>query len=110
MVRAAAGATTAKSPTACSGSWAPARYGPWQTVYDRFVRWRRAGLFDRMLERLHLRLNAEGQIDWQVWCVDATNIRASQAAVGGGKRGLRTNRKTTPSAARAEASAPSSTG
>ncbi len=30
----------------------PERYGPWQTVYGRFVRWRRDGTFDRILGRL----------------------------------------------------------
>jgi hypothetical protein len=36
----------------CTGAqWRdrPERYGPWQTVYDRFVRWRREGLFARLL-------------------------------------------------------------
>src|ERR671929_107677 len=27
----------------------PERYGPWQTCYDRFVRWRRDGTWDRLL-------------------------------------------------------------
>ena len=27
----------------------PKRYGPWQTCYDRFVRWRRDGIWDRLL-------------------------------------------------------------
>jgi len=67
----------------------PERYGPWQTIYDRFVRWRRDGLFERLLERLPLRLDEQGQIDWDVWCVDGTNIRATQAAAGGRKGGCR---------------------
>lgn len=86
----------------------PARYGPWQTIYDRFVRWRRSGLFDRLLERLHLRLDGQGQIDWDVWCVDGTNIRATQAAAGGRKGGMPMNRTIMPSAARAAALAPRS--
>ena len=28
----------------------PARYGPWQTVYDRFVRWRRDGTWRRLAQ------------------------------------------------------------
>ena len=27
----------------------PPRYGPWRTCYDRFVRWRRDGTWDRLL-------------------------------------------------------------
>jgi transposase len=34
----------------------PGRYGPWQTVYDRFSKLRKSGLFDR----LQLRLNTKG--------------------------------------------------
>ncbi|TWA55987.1 putative transposase of IS4/5 family DUF4096 [Azospirillum baldaniorum] len=86
----------------------PARYGPWQTICDRFVRWRRNGLFDRLLERPHLRRDGQGQIDWDVWCVDGTNIRATQAAAGGRKGGMPMSRTIMPSAARAAALAPRS--
>lgn len=60
----------------------PERYGNWTSVYDRFNRWRRDGTIDRMLERLHLRLDETGRIDIDLWCVDATQIRASRAAAG----------------------------
>lgn len=43
--------------------YTPERYGPWQTVYERFSRWRQEGLFDRLLDRLRLKLKAEGMID-----------------------------------------------
>ena len=39
----------------CTGApWRdlPERYGPWQTVYDRFRRWSKSGLFQTMLEAL----------------------------------------------------------
>ncbi|GFM79937.1 hypothetical protein PSCICN_06290 [Pseudomonas cichorii] len=39
------------------------RFGPWSTVYQRFCGWRDDGTFDRVLERLHIRLNWEGLID-----------------------------------------------
>ena len=35
----------------------PERYGKWKSVYDRVSRWRKDGTFDRMLERLHLKLH-----------------------------------------------------
>jgi transposase len=41
----------------------PERYGPWQTIYDRFVWWRRNGTWDRMLQALQVELAADGQID-----------------------------------------------
>ena len=60
----------------------PERYGPWRTVYHRFNSMRRDGLLDRILERLQARLNADGLIDAELWCVDGTVIRASRAAAG----------------------------
>jgi transposase len=95
----------------CTGAqWRdlPRRYGPWQTVYDRFARWRRDGTLDRMLDRLRLRLDAAGQIDLGTWCVDGTAVRASRSAAGGG-RGRQASPRTTASAARAAASQPSCT-
>ena len=78
----------------------PERYGPWQTAYDRFRRWQRDGLFERMLERLQIRLDAEGKIDWDLWCVDGSSIRAGRDAAGGGKKGAPKSQKTTVWAAR----------
>jgi transposase len=60
----------------------PDRYGRWKSVYDRFRRWRLDGTTDRILERLLLRLDERGRIDHDLWCVDATSIRASRSAAG----------------------------
>lgn len=65
----------------------PARYGPWQTIYDRFRRWVRDGTWDRMLLTLQLKLEAAGKIDWEQWALDSTSIRASRAAAGARKKG-----------------------
>jgi transposase len=65
----------------------PERYGPWQTVYERCSRRRREGLFDGLLDRLRLELNAEGLIDLDLWCIDSTSVRASRSAAGERKRG-----------------------
>ena len=65
----------------------PERFGAWQTVFHQFNAWRRAGIFDRVLEALQMRLDAEGRIDWDLFCIDGTNIRASRAAAGAGKKG-----------------------
>ena len=86
----------------------PERYGPWQTVYDRFARWRRDGTFDRILGRLRLQLDEEGRLDLGTCCIDGTTIRASRSAAGGG-RARRASRKITASAARVAATARSST-
>lgn len=64
----------------------PERYGPWQTVYHRFNAMRRTGLLDRILDRLQARLNAEGLIDAELFCVDGTNVRASRSAAGASKK------------------------
>jgi transposase len=64
----------------------PERYGPWQTVYDRFTKMRKSGLLDRILERLQLRLNQAGLIDPDLFCIDGSNVRASRAAAGAAKK------------------------
>lgn len=75
----------------------PERYGKWQSVYHRFNAWRASGVFDKMLERLQMKLDEQGKIDWQFFCVDGTNIRASRAAAGARKKGAqKKSRKTTP--------------
>ena len=90
----------------------PERFGPWQSAYHYFNAWRKAGLFDRLLEALQIRLDAAGQIDWDLWCVDGSSVRASRAAAGAPKKVsavTRTSRATTPWAARAADSAASCT-
>jgi transposase len=64
----------------------PERFGPWQTAYHHFARWRRDGVLDRILRKLQIRLDREGRIDWNLWCIDGTHIRASRAAAGADKK------------------------
>lgn len=69
----------------CSGAaWRdlPERYGPWKTIYHRFRKWEASGLFDSILERLHVELDERGLIDYATWMVDSTSVRASRAAAG----------------------------
>src|SRR5437763_5206403 len=74
----------------------PERYGAWQTVYDRFNRWRKDGTWAKILDALLLRLDCKGCIRRDLWCVDATVNRAGAAAAGaealagqgGGRQGL----------------------
>jgi transposase len=87
----------------------PERYGPWQSVYHPLNPWRRQGVFDRVLEAPQIRLDAEGYIDWDLWCVDGSSIRASRAGARAGKGGAAKNPKTTRWVARAADSGASST-
>ena len=85
----------------CTGApWRdlPERFGPWQTAYDHFRNWRKDGVLARMLELLQIKLDGQGLIDWEVWCVDGASVRASRAAAGADKKassGTRMNRPTT---------------
>jgi transposase len=71
------------------GRWRnlPAEFGPWQTTYDRFRKWCRTGLWDKILRHLQARKMNSDQINWGLFCIDGSVIRAHQSAAGaGGKR------------------------
>lgn len=90
----------------------PERYGKWQTVYHYFCRWRGEGTYARILKALQVKLDAAGQIDWDLFCVDGTSVRGSRAAAGASKKAsnaTETSRKTTHWVAREAGSAASST-
>src|SRR5215203_3555972 len=63
----------------------PERYGPWQTCYDRFSRWRRDGTWDRLLADAQTKTDAVGEVEWLV-SVDSTIARAHQHAAGARRR------------------------
>ena len=69
----------------------PERYGPCTTVYNRFNRWAKAGIWIGVFEALAAR--SSGSLEF----VDSSIIRAHQHAAGG-KKGAR----ITPSAVLAE--------
>jgi transposase len=54
------------------------RYGPWQTCYDRFVRWRRDGTWERLLADAQTKSDAVGEVEW-----------LSHASLAGDRRWLR---------------------
>ena len=66
----------------------PERYGPWPSVYTRFRRWTKAGVWDQIFAAVQRQADAAGQLDWTVHFVDGTVIRAHQHAAGakGGTR------------------------
>jgi len=71
----------------------PERYGPWQTVYTRFWRWTRAGVWDQLFAAIQQQADAAGQLDWTVHFVDGTVIRAHQHAAGA-KGGTKRRRRS----------------
>lgn len=64
----------------------PERYGPWQTVYCRYRRWPRSGLWDKIPTALQRQLDTAGKIDWTLWCFDRSNVRAQRGAAGAGEK------------------------
>ena len=84
----------------CSGApWRdlPERYGKWKTVYERLRRYRKEGFFDVLLQRLQVKLNEQGLIDFDLWQVDSTTVRAHKSASGAGlKRGTQPKSMSQP--------------
>ena len=62
---------------------APAAYGPPKTLYNRWVRWSRLGVFARIFTELV----AEGQ-DVETIMIDATHLKAHRTAASLLKKGL----------------------
>jgi transposase len=63
-----------------SGSpWAdlPERYGPYTTVYNRFNRWRKAGVWNRLMDAIIAAYEAKGQ---KLQMIDSTSVRVHQQA------------------------------
>lgn len=55
----------------------PAEFGPWQSVYDRHVRWSRDGTYDRLLAAAHTAADVAGELDWLV-AADSSLMRVHQ--------------------------------
>ena len=70
----------------------PERYGPWQTVFTRFNRWRRDGTWARIVTSLLDELDDEGRIDHDLWCIDGVGHPGQQ---GGRRRGKKRSRLAT---------------
>jgi transposase len=52
----------------------PERYGPRTTCYNRFARWRKAGVWDRMMDAI------TAAHDGDIQMIDSTAVRAHQQA------------------------------
>ena len=58
----------------------PERYGPYTTAYNRFNRWRKAGVFDRLMDAI---VKAH---DGKVQMIDSSSVRVHQQAAALKKR------------------------
>jgi transposase len=70
----------------------PTRYGPYTTCYNRFVRWRRSGLWDRILKAV------SAAHDGDIVMIDSSCVRVHQHGANG-KRGVRIMAWDVPAAA-----------
>ena len=57
----------------------PERYGPWQTVYSRFRKWRDMGVFEAVFQALSI------DADFENISIDSTSCKVHQSANGGEK-------------------------
>lgn len=62
---------------------APAAYGPHKTIYNRFIRWSRLGVFNRILAELAARGGGTDKL-----MIDATHLKAHRTAASLLKKGL----------------------
>ena len=60
----------------------PERFGKWNSVFQRFNRWAKNGVWTKIFESLH-------EPDWEWVMIDATIIRAHQHAAGAKKNAAR---------------------
>ena len=52
------------------------RFGPWKTGYERLRRWTREGLWDAILDKVQSDKQVHGKIDWRLFAIDSTIVRA----------------------------------
>ncbi|WP_233620727.1 IS5 family transposase [Amycolatopsis sp. WAC 01416] len=64
----------------------PVRYGPWKTAHERLRLWTKDGTWDRILDRVIVKDDAVGDLEWIV-SVDSSVVRAHQHAAGARKKG-----------------------
>ncbi len=62
---------------------APSEYGPYKTLYNRFVRWSRLGVFDNIFVTLAKTAHSDSRL-----MIDATHLKAHRTAASLLKKGL----------------------
>ena len=73
---------------------APAAYGPHKTIYNRFIRWSRLGVFNRIFAELAAKGGKPDQL-----MIDATHLKAHRTAASLLKKGLYPDVSGAPKAA-----------
>ena len=62
---------------------APSEYGPHKTLYNRFIRWSRLGVFDKIFTALATQKGPPDQLQ-----IDATHLKAHHTAASLLKKGM----------------------
>ena len=62
---------------------APREYGPYKTLYNRFVRWSKSGVFNNIFAELAKSAETGGRL-----MIDATHLKAHRTAASLLKKGL----------------------
>ena len=62
---------------------APPEYGPYKTLYNRFIRWSRMGIFNNIFFELSKTADNDGKV-----MIDATHLKAHRTAASLLKKGL----------------------
>ena len=65
----------------------PERYGSWQTVYGKFTKWCREGVFEKVFQELNT------DADMQDLIMDSSIVKAHQHSIGA-KKGTKKQRKS----------------
>ena len=73
---------------------APLGYGPHKTLYNRFVRWSRLGVFDRIFTALVAQAGVPKRL-----MIDSTHLKAHRTAASLAKKGLLRAASDAPKAA-----------
>lgn len=71
----------------------PERYGPWQTLWDRFTRWERDGTWRRILQALQAQADEAGDIDWDGAALDSSYVKAHRSATGARKQAAQVEKR-----------------
>ena len=62
---------------------APPEYGPYKTLYNRFIRWSRMGIFNNIFFELSKTAGNDGKV-----MIDSTHLKAHRTAASLLKKGL----------------------
>ena len=73
---------------------APKEYGPHKTIYNRFIRWSRMGVFNRIFAALAAKAGTPEQL-----MIDATHLKAHRTAASLLKKGMFPDVSAAPKAA-----------